>query len=126
MSREPRFYNCSNCPAHCCSYDHIEAKPADIERLAKHHGIAPAAASKRFTKLVEGGKLRVLRHQKDDVFGSVCQFLDLATRQCGIYDARPAICREHPGSVRCGFYDFLSSERGLQDDPDYVPSFTRG
>jgi hypothetical protein len=23
--------------------------------------------------------------------------------------------------VRCGFYDFLCSERELQDDPDYVP-----
>ncbi|MBP7588482.1 MAG: YkgJ family cysteine cluster protein [Thermoanaerobaculia bacterium] len=126
MSREPRFYNCSKCPAHCCSYDYIEARPADIERLAKHHGLAVATASKRFTKLVQGGKLRVLRHQKDDVFGSVCQFLDLETRQCGIYEARPGICREHPGSVRCGFYDFLSSERELQDDPDYVPSFTRG
>lgn len=126
MSREPRFYNCSKCPAHCCSYDYIEAKPADVERLAKHHGVAVGTASKRFTKLVQGGKLRVLRHQKDDVFGSVCQFLDLESRQCTIYEARPRICREHPGSVRCGFYDFLSSERELQDDPDYVPSFTRG
>ena len=81
MSREPRFYNCSKCPAHCCSYDYIEARPADIERLAKHRGLAVATASKRFTKLVQGGKLRVLRHQKYDVFGSVCQFLDLETRQ---------------------------------------------
>jgi Fe-S-cluster containining protein len=126
MSRKPRFFDCSNCPAHCCSYDYIEAKPADVERLAKHHGIAVEAASKRFTKLVQGGKLRVLRHQKDAIFGSVCQFLNLETRQCGIYDARPKICREHPGSVRCGFYDFLCSERELQDDPDFVPSFTRG
>lgn len=126
MSREPRFYNCSNCPAHCCSYDYIETKPADVERLAKHHGISVAEATKRFTKLVEGGKQRVLRHQKDEIFGSVCQFLNLETRQCSIYTARPKICREHPGTVRCGFYDFLSSERGFQDDPDYVPSFTRG
>ncbi|MBP9143392.1 MAG: YkgJ family cysteine cluster protein [Thermoanaerobaculia bacterium] len=126
MSRKPHFFNCSKCPAHCCSYDHIEAKPADVERLAKHHGLPVEVASKRFTKLVPGGSLRVLRHQKDAIFGSVCQFLNLETRQCGIYDARPRICREHPGSVRCGFYDFLCSERELQDDPDYVPSFTRG
>ncbi len=125
MSRKPHFYNCSKCPAHCCSYEYIPAEPADIERLAKHHGLTPAAASKRFTKLVQGGKLRVLRHQKDAIFGSVCQFLNLETRQCGIYDARPKICREHPGSVRCGFYDFLCSERELQEDPDHVPSFTR-
>ena len=35
MSREPRFYSCSNCPAHCCSYDHIEAKPADIPNVVE-------------------------------------------------------------------------------------------
>ena len=126
MSRKPRFFNCSNCPAHCCSYDYIEAKPADVERLAKHHGVAVAVASRRFTKLVQGGKLRVLRHQKDEIFGSVCQFLNLETRQCGIYAARPKICRDHPGTARCGFYDFLCSERELQEDPEYVPSFTRG
>jgi Fe-S-cluster containining protein len=126
MSRPSRFFDCSKCPAHCCSYDYIEAKPADVERLAKHFGLTAAVAEKRFTKLVEGGKLRVLRHQKDAIFGSVCQFLNLETRQCGIYLSRPRICREHPGSVRCGFYDFLCSERELQSDPDYVPSFTRG
>ena len=126
MSRKPHFFNCSKCPAHCCSYEYIPAQPADIERLAKHHGLTAAVASRRFTKLVQGGKLRVLRHQKDAIFGSVCQFLNLETRQCGIYDGRPKICREHPGSVRCGFYDFLCSERELQEDPDYVPSFTRG
>ncbi|MEO8277170.1 MAG: YkgJ family cysteine cluster protein [Thermoanaerobaculia bacterium] len=126
MSRKPQFFNCSNCPAHCCSYDYIETKPADIERLAKHHGIAVGVARKRFTKLVEGGKMRVLRHQKDEIFGSVCQFLNLESRQCTIYEGRPKICRDHPGTVRCGFYDFLCAERESQEDPQYVPSFTRG
>lgn len=126
MARGPRFYDCSKCPAHCCSYDHIETTDADVERLARHHGIAVGVARRRFTKLVEGGKIRVLRHQKDAIFGSACRFLDLATRRCTIYDGRPKICREYPGSVRCGFYDFLSAERSSQEDPDYVPSFTRG
>ena len=38
MSKLPVFYNCQNCPGHCCSYDHIEATAADIRRLAKHFG----------------------------------------------------------------------------------------
>ncbi|MGE0640645.1 MAG: YkgJ family cysteine cluster protein [Thermoanaerobaculia bacterium] len=126
MSSGPRFYNCSNCPAYCCSYDHIETTPSDIERLARHHGVSAAVAKKRFTKLVDGGSMRVLRHKKDEIFGTVCQFLDQETRQCGIYNGRPTICREYPGAVRCGFYDFLSAERASQDDPEYVPSFTRG
>jgi len=126
MSHKPHFFACSKCPAHCCSYDYIETKPADVERLAKYHGLTIAVARRRFTKLVQSGKLRVMRHQKDAIFGSVCQFLNLETRRCGIYEGRPKICREHPGSVRCGFYDFLCSERELQEDPDYYPSFTRG
>ena len=65
--------------------------------------------------------MRVLRHQKDEIFGTACQFLDLETRQCTIYDGRPEICREYPGGVRCGFYDFLMAERSSQNDPEYVP-----
>ena len=109
----------------------VNWKTGAAEAFHVSHGRGSAAsersyAAKRFTKLVQGGKLRVLRHQKDAIFGSVCQFLNLETRQCGNYDARPKICRDHPGSVRCGFYDFLCSERELQEDPDYFPSFTRG
>jgi len=119
-------FNCSNCPAYCCSYDHIEVKDSDLPRLAAHFGLSVASAERRFTKRVESGKLRVLRHQKDEIFGSACRFLDLETRQCTIYSARPAICRAYPGTGRCGFYDFLCAERRIQDDPDYVPSFTNG
>lgn len=126
MSHGPRFYNCSNCPAYCCSYDHIVLSSADVDRLARHHGVTPGVARRRFTKLVDGGKVRVMRHKKDLIFGSVCQFLNQETRQCGIYDGRPKICRDYPGGVRCGFYDFLAAERSSQDDPTYVPSFTRG
>jgi Fe-S-cluster containining protein len=126
MSRGPRFYDCSNCPAYCCTYDNIETTPSDIERLAKHHGVSVAVARRRFTKPAEGGKIRVLRHQKDEVFGTACRFLDLETRRCTIYEGRPKICREYPGTVRCGFYDFLAAERSSQEDPEYVPSFTRG
>ncbi len=68
----------------------------------------------------------MLRHRKDEHFGSVCCFLDREERRCTVYAARPAICRAYPGTGRCGFYDFLVSERRSQEDPEYVPSFTRG
>jgi len=123
---ERRQFNCSKCPAYCCTYDHIEVTGSDLDRLARHHGVSREKAEKKFTKKVEGGKLRVLRHQKDEIFGSACRFLDLETRQCTIYEGRPAICRTYPGTGRCGFYDFLSAERRIQEDPEYVPSFTRG
>jgi uncharacterized protein len=121
----PQF-NCSKCPAHCCSYDHIEVTDRDLERLARHFELSTALAERRFTKRVPGAGTRVLRHQKDEIFGTACRFLDLESRQCTIYGARPTICRSYPGTTRCGFYDFLCAERRSQEDPDYVPSFTRG
>ncbi len=121
----PQF-NCSKCPAYCCTYDHIEVTDSDLTRLARHFGLAEKVAEKRFTRWIEGGKTRILRHRKDRIFGTACRFLDDKTRQCSIYDGRPKICRTYPGTARCGFYDFLASERRSQEDPDYVPSFTRG
>src|SRR3546814_6916742 len=63
---------------------------------------------------------RVLRHQDDEHFGSICTFFDTDKRRCTIYEARPEICREYPGRKRCGYYDFLTFERDAQEDPDYV------
>jgi len=121
-----RQFTCSKCPAYCCSYEHIEVTDRDLERLARHFELPAAEAERRFTRRVDGGETRIMRHRKDPVFGSVCRFLDAATRQCSIYDGRPSICRHYPGTARCGFYDFLSSERRAQEDPDYVPIFRRG
>ena len=73
-----------------------------------------------------GNRLGVARASGDEIFGSACRFLDPERRRCTIYAARPRICRVYPGTPRCGFYDFLMSERRSQDDPEYVPSFRRG
>ncbi len=123
-----RFFNCSNCPAHCCSYEHIEVTERDMARLARHFGLDVEVARRRFTKRAEreGREVWIMRHQRDHVFGSACRFLDLETRKCTIYDARPGVCSAYPGLPRCGFYDFLMAERKAQDDPEHVPSFTRG
>jgi len=122
-----RFFDCSNCPAHCCSYEHIETTEQDIARLARHFEMEPEAARDRFTKpgRRDGKDVRIMRHQADEIFGSVCRFLDRETRQCTIYDARPGVCRAYPGIPRCGFYDFLMAERRSQRDPEHVPNFTR-
>jgi hypothetical protein len=37
-----------------------------------------------------------------------------------VYEARPAVCRDFPGTVRCGYYDFLSFERRNQEDEEYI------
>jgi len=116
----PVFYDCSKCPAYCCSYDRIEVTQRDVRRLARHFGLTYEQAEKRFTKIAYGD--RVLRHQKDHIFKSVCQFLDSDERRCTIYEARPGVCRDYPASLRCGYYDFLAWERDRQCDDDFIPS----
>jgi Fe-S-cluster containining protein len=113
------MFNCSKCPAYCCSYDRIEVTKRDMLKIARHFGISYNQAEKRYTKTAFGS--RVFRHKKDHIFKKVCQFLDSETRRCTIYEARPAVCREYPDSLRCGYYDFLASERRRQDDPEFIP-----
>jgi uncharacterized protein len=116
------FYNCDRCPSYCCSYSRIPVHASDVRRLAKHFGIAPEAAAKKFTKPGEEPGEVILRHQPDEIFGTVCQFLDTETRRCTVYEARPKICRSYPGTARCGYYDFLCFERRAQEDPEFIPS----
>ncbi|MBC6439287.1 MAG: YkgJ family cysteine cluster protein [Rhodospirillales bacterium] len=113
-------YNCNKCPAYCCSYARIIVTDEDIARLADHHDISPGTARKRFTRKGEEKGERILRHRDDEHFTTICAFIDPETRNCTVYEARPAICREFPGAGRCGYYDFLTFERDAQDDPDWI------
>lgn len=123
-----RHYDCDNCPAYCCTYENVEITDTDLARLARRFELDVRTAERRFTKKSKDGErpLRVLRHRDDKIFGTACRFFDPESRECGIYAARPSICRRYPGTGRCGFYDFLCAERRSQEDPDYIPSFTRG
>ena len=113
----PVLYDCSRCPAYCCTYTRIEVTPRDMERLARRFEITAEEASRKFTrKGYEPGE-RILKHKKDEIFGTACRFLDLETRRCTIYEHRPAVCREYPATRRCGYYEFLKFERNAQDDP---------
>lgn len=112
-------YDCLKCPAYCCSYDRITVSKRDLARLARHFGITPEVAQKRFTKAVEGDQ--VLRHQKDKVYGHICMFLDTKTRRCTIYNARPGVCHEYPDRPKCGYYEFLRWERRHQDNAEFIP-----
>lgn len=114
------MYNCAKCPGYCCSYPVIPLSKRDVQRLADHFGHSFEAARDRFTK-VDGDEDYAMRRKKDAHFGKVCRFFDTEKRSCTIYQARPTICRTYPGG-RCGYYDFLSSERRAQEDPEFIPS----
>lgn len=120
MSSQPKFYNCANCPAYCCSYPHIPVSEADLRRLARHFEIDVETARARYTKSGDDRDAMIMRHKADEHFGTACQFLDSTTRRCGVYEARPHTCRAYPGAVRCGYYDFLSFERAIQEDETFV------
>jgi hypothetical protein len=113
-------FDCNRCPAYCCTYPLIPVTKRDLKRLAKHFGIGLEKAEKRFSKKGSKKRERVLRHQEDHIFGTACRFLDTETRNCTIYKARPQICRDFPGTKRCGYYDFLTFERRQLDDPDHI------
>jgi len=120
MSSERVLYNCDRCPAYCCSYPRIIVNKTDVKRLAKHFGMTVEKAYKKLTKKGHDKGEVVLRHQKDEHFGTICQFIDPETRGCTVYKARPTICRDFPGTKRCGYYEFLKFERGLLEEPDHV------
>ena len=121
MSSPKALFNCERCPAYCCSYPVIRVKKKDLRRLAKHLGLSLERTIKRFTELEPGKKKkRMLRHREDEHYGTACTFLDPKTRGCTVYEGRPEICRDFPGTKRCGYYDFLKFERYLLKDKEHV------
>lgn len=118
-------YNCKNCPGYCCSYPLIQLTRRDVERLAKHHGLSFEEAQAKFTKSANGAKY-AMRRKADPHYGKICRFFDIKERRCTIYEARPAICRNYPGTTRCGYYDFLMFERRAQQDDTWVAVTNNG
>ena len=112
------MFDCSKCPGYCCSYPLIELNKRDVARLGKHFGLSFEKAQKKFTVERWGVKYS-MRRKADKIFGRICQFFDTKERRCTIYEARPSTCRSYPGG-RCGYYDFLSSERSMQRDPKFI------
>lgn len=118
---QPRVrFDCSKCPAFCCSvYERVQTNRWDVRRLARHFGVPYETAERRYTKIVDGE--RVLRRVADKVLGEACMFLDQDTRRCTIYHARPGTCRAYPETTRCAYYDLMTFERRQQGDDTVVP-----
>lgn len=117
---QPSYYNCSKCPAYCCSiYERVQVTKRDINRLANYFGVDVETAQRRFTTTWQGE--HILKRKADPIFGKACKFLDPSTRRCTIYEGRPSVCREFPDRTRCAYYDLLTFERAQQGDETVLP-----
>jgi uncharacterized protein len=117
---QPSYYNCSKCPAYCCSiYERVQVTRRDINRLANYFGVDVETAQRRHTTTWQGE--HILKRKADPIFGKACKFLDPSTRRCTIYEGRPSVCREFPDRTRCAYYDLLTFERSQQGDETVLP-----
>lgn len=112
-------YDCNKCPGWCCSYERIPVTSEDIKRLARH--LEGEIEDVREHCLDKHGDYLYLRHKKDTIFKSTCVFFDRVERRCGVYEARPWVCRKFPWSKRCGYYDFIKFEREMMGDDEFIP-----
>lgn len=79
--------DCLSC-ANCCKTMSPTFTPADIKRISHHLEMTPSEFKKKYL-------------YKDDIgdwmnVQQPCQFLDLNTNMCGIYEIRPADCAGFP------------------------------
>ena len=79
---------CLNC-ANCCKTMTPTWNRADVLRISRHLGMRPKDFVEKWLYREE--------ESGDWMNKSVpCQFLDLATNMCTVYEARPKDCREFP------------------------------
>ena len=91
--------NCLNC-ANCCKVMSPTYTKEDIKRIAAHLGMKPRAFKEKWLYLDKRGNEWMNKTQP-------CQFLDLKTNMCTIYEVRPADCAEFPHFLKKPQKDYL-------------------
>ncbi|MEL6358121.1 MAG: YkgJ family cysteine cluster protein [Bacteroidota bacterium] len=90
--------DCLTC-ANCCKTTSPIVRDKDIDRLAKHLRIRPAALIEQYMHLDAEG---------DYVMNTApCPFLG-PDNYCSVYEARPRACREYPHTDRKNFHQILA------------------
>lgn len=91
--------NCLEC-ANCCKVMSPTYTNADIARISSHLGISTDEFKSRWLYLDKRGNEWMNRSQP-------CQFLDLETNLCTIYEVRPQDCLQFPHTGRRPAMDFF-------------------
>jgi len=90
--------NCLSC-ANCCKVMSPTYTFGDIKRIAAHLGMRPKDFREKWLYLDKG---------KDWMNKSLpCQFLDLQSNMCSIYEVRPADCAGFPHLVKKPITDYM-------------------
>ena len=84
--------DCTVC-ANCCRVATVKLSERDVERLARHLSMAPAAFLAEYT--MDGGDEGTILRRTD---AAGCVFLDGTA--CTVYEARPDTCQRFPHLVR--------------------------
>lgn len=80
--------NCLHC-ANCCKKMSPTYTPKDIKRISEHLGMTPKSFKEKWLYKEEKTGDWLNKSQP-------CQFLDLKTNMCSIYEVRPADCADFP------------------------------
>lgn len=91
--------DCLSC-ANCCKVMSPTYTKEDIERIAAHLKMTPAQFKKKWLFFDKKGRdwMNV---------STPCQFLDLKTNKCTIYEVRPADCAGFPHLSKRPFKDYF-------------------
>jgi Fe-S-cluster containining protein len=90
--------NCLDC-ANCCKTMSPTYTRRDIERISKHLGMSAKAFRQKWLYKDKSGDWLNLSEP--------CQFLDLKSNKCGIYEQRPRDCAGFPHHTKKRMIDYM-------------------
>lgn len=96
--------DCTTC-ANCCKRMSPTYTPADIKRIAAHLGMSIAEFKKKWLYREEEDTKDWLNVRMP------CQFLDLNTNRCTIYEVRPTDCATFPHLAKKDMKDYFHVHR---------------
>ncbi len=103
--------DCLSC-ANCCKKMSPTYTPVDIKRIAAHLGMTANAFKKKwlYKEPEEGDWMNTTQP---------CQFLDLTTNMCSIYEVRPADCAGFPHLAKKRMKNYIHIH---QQNIEYCPA----
>lgn len=103
--------DCLSC-ANCCKSMTPTFRKADITRISAHFDMTPIEFKEKWLKFDKKDGDWVNKKQP-------CQFLNMHTNMCGIYEARPADCAGFPYLRKKKMSDYLHVH---QQNVEYCPA----